>query len=445
MRQSPFAKRPIRRTAPTKTPVVVRAQQATPVNAHNNRARTSSWKKRALAAIVLVGGIFALLAGFGMFTDAGSRLLFSLNGERSGRTNILLLGIGGEKHPGGNLADSIMMVSIDHKSKRIGLLSVPRDLQVTTDYGTTKINAVHASALNKKQDGPGAMKKIVTEITGQPIHYYARLDFPGFVEFIDILGGIDVRVEKSFYDYYYPNPKYGGKISFKEGTEHLNGEWALNYARSRYGDNGEGSDFRRAKRHQDIIQGIKQKAHQDKTYVDIGKITNIMGVLNEHLHTDISNRDLARLLRIYKTYGDGEAITAVYDNSANGPLASGRSNSGAYILRTKTGDYSQTRDIAARMFDGVRTEEEQATVEVQNGGGVSGLATKTAEELKSLGFTIVEVTNAENHSYSANTVIDTTGGKKKQSRELLKRELSAQVIDRTNADSVADFIIIMVQ
>lgn len=432
--------------------------------------------------VFMLGGagvIAAVLFYVIFFTDFGSRIAFGLKGEAQGRTNMLVMGIGGADHPGGDLADMITLVSIDHKTKQIGLLSFPRDIEVTTKYGTTKINSVHAEGEHKDKDGPAAMKQIIFEMTGQSIHYYVRLDFPGFVNLIDTIGGVDVDVEKTYLDWMYPNPQYDGKISFKQGIEHLNGQWALNYARSRTGDSGEGSDFRRAKRHQDILAGLKAKVLEDKTYLNPGKIMEIVGILKEHISTDLSARDVARLAHIYSSYHNDRLITSVLDNSAQGVLQAATSANGSYVLRPKTGDFSQIEEIAASLFgeasqlvntrretspqaqaqsvdedvgqevathDEAATEsDEQATIEIQNATSIAGLATRKAKEIDDKKFDVVNVSNAKNKDFATNVVFDNLDGEKSDALAALAKQFDAKVINDKVKDSTADFVLVIVK
>lgn len=395
-----------------------------------------------IAGIVVL--FFIALGVLAFFTDIGDKSFLALNGEGKDRTNILLVGVGGEQHPGGSLADMITIVSLNHKTKQIGMLSIPRDLEVTTKYGTGKINSVRAYAYNQDKDkAQEAMKDVVKDVTGLDIHYYAELDFPGFVEFIDAIGGVDVDVEQSFYDWYYPNPKYNNKLSWKAGTEHMNGEWALNYARSRHGDNGEGSDMRRAKHHQDLLIAIKKKALEDKTYLDIAKILEIMGIVDKHLTTDIGKREITRFLKIYTKYDKENIASVVLDNSPNGPLVAGRSSGGGYVLRPKDPDFSDIHDIATFLFDQGKISEESASVEIQNGTGVSGLGIETSGEVREMGFSVSRIRNAITKQYSENVIFDNSNGGKARSLAKLAKHYNARVISQKVEDSQADFVLVL--
>jgi len=118
-----------------------------------------------------------------------------------GRTNILLLGMGGEGHEGALLTDSIIVISYNHDQKAATLISLPRDLWV--DSLKTKINAVYYYG-EQKQAGGGLIlaKSAVAEITDLPIHYGFAINFDGFKEAIDLVGGVDVDIKRTFDDYH---------------------------------------------------------------------------------------------------------------------------------------------------------------------------------------------------------------------------------------------------
>ena len=126
--------------------------------------------------------------------------------------NFLLLGYGGGAHEGTYLTDTMMVAHVDIKTKKATLFSIPRDLWVRLPTKSeadfhTKINAVYQMELFPK-DFPDLkqtpVKTIISQITGLPIDGYVSVNFEGFTKAIDILGGIDVNIEKSFTDSEYP-------------------------------------------------------------------------------------------------------------------------------------------------------------------------------------------------------------------------------------------------
>ncbi|HEX7542479.1 MAG TPA: LCP family protein [Patescibacteria group bacterium] len=262
--------------------------------------------------------------------------------------NFLLLGYGGAAHEGPFLTDTMMIAHIDIKTKKATLISIPRDLWVKlpTKSGVdfhTKINAVYQIELDPKyypdidpkymgtENDATLVKTTISRITGLPIDGYVSVNFEGFTKAIDILGGVDINIEKSFTDSEYPidgkekdlcdkdteelfkkaepfttpgfnpeernqqfkdNPKLEEfvknatdspelafpcryeKLEFKKGITHMDGQIALKYARSRHSET-DGGDFNRALRQQQVIEAIKNKV------ISLGFIPKIIPLMDE--------------------------------------------------------------------------------------------------------------------------------------------------------------------
>lgn len=192
-----------------------------------------------------------------------------------GRTNFVVLGVGGPGHEAPDLTDTIIFGSLHLESGSLTLLSIPRDLWV--DSLKTKINSTYYYGKQKGgvEGGLTMAKSAVSEILSQPVHYALVIDFSTFTKFIDALGGIDVKVERGFTDTKYPLPgretdECGGQdpdflcryetITFSPGAHSMDGSTALKFARSRHSEDlGEGTDFARAKRQSAVIKAIRTK------------------------------------------------------------------------------------------------------------------------------------------------------------------------------------------
>src|ERR1700682_4393322 len=198
------------------------------------------------------------------------------------QVNILLLGMGGEQNDAPYLTDSIMAATIDPTTNRVSLLSVPRDLVVgmnlqtpSSRIWTNKINAAYevpytdiiccvAPEFTGRDGGGHAAEHEVSKVTGLTFDRYIAVDFVAFRDMVNALGGVDVCLTTNLDDYEYPDYNNGyirGGIHYKAGCQHLNGEQALQVARSRHAQQGAQSrDFGRARRQQDIMEAIKKKA-----------------------------------------------------------------------------------------------------------------------------------------------------------------------------------------
>jgi len=230
------------------------------------------------------------------FVFAPEAKLTSLNG----RTNILILGKGGEGHEAPELTDTIIFASVAKKDSSVSMISLPRDIWIP--QLRTKLNSIYYWG-NKRQVGGGIVlaKATVEEIIGEPVHYGLVLDFSGFKKIIDVVGGIDVEVERSFVDEKYPIPGLendlcGGDplfncryemISFDKGQQHLDGETALKFVRSRNAEGDEGTDFARAARQQKVISAIKNKILSRQVLFSPSKLLEVKKAVEESVEGDI--------------------------------------------------------------------------------------------------------------------------------------------------------------
>lgn len=244
------------------------------------------------------------------------------------KVNVLFLGIGGGMHEGPLLTDTIIYASIDPKLRRTTLISLPRDLWIP-DL-SAKINTAYAFGEEKRKGGGLILAKAVVEkILNQRVDYALRIDFNGFVRAIDMVGGINVNVERGFEDFEYPiagketdTCGYEGeefekratdsaileafpcrfeRISFQKGVQHMDGETALKFVRSRHGTGGEGSDFARAKRQEKVIEAFKSRIFSLGTLLNPVRLIGLYDVFKDSIDTDIKQDEYDDFIRLAKT------------------------------------------------------------------------------------------------------------------------------------------------
>lgn len=296
-----------------------------------------------------------------LFSDI-KRLAFSLietkhpllRGEEGGRINILLLGRAGEHYPGKNLTDTVMLMSIDTLSKKVALLSLPRDLYAPIQGTTlsTKINSLYQYGLNQKQD-LDPLRASIEAVTGQSVDYFFILDFDGFEKVVDALHGIPVDVVRDFSDPRYPGKNYSYEtFEIKKGWQTLDGATALKYVRERHND-PEG-DFGRAKRQQQVIGAIKDKAFSLGTFLNVFAVNDLLDALGENVKTDMSLNDMTAFLKLATTL-DTENVTSIVVDAWKkdsllrvshiqvGPIA-------AFILVPRVGNWNEVRDVSENIF-----------------------------------------------------------------------------------------------
>lgn len=368
---------------------------------------------------------------------------YKLKGEGDGRINIVLLGMGGASHPGGSLTDSIMVVSIDPEGKTMAMLSIPRDLYVPIPNKkySRKINELYKIGEDEKKNNGGAFaKEAIGNILDLPIHYYVTVDFYGFVKVIDEVGGIKVEVDKALYDPLFPDEDMKGYNTFsvKAGTQTMNGETALKYARSRQTS----SDFDRAARQQKVIEGLREKL-LNKGYLSNPKnLLNLVKIASDHVRTDFSQDELVALAELARDIDFSKTVSKVLTNGADGELVSD-SSSGTYVLLPKDGDWSAIKRIAHEIFTDPDLKKEDAKIEVVNGSVISGQAKKLADTLKSYNYSVVSIINGDKTQKTA--INDYSNGKKPITLAFLEKRLGVtakKVASSTNSEDIDISIII---
>lgn len=373
-----------------------------------------------------------------------------LRKEGDGRINVMLLGVGGPNHPGGTLADTVMLVSIDPKTKQAAALSIPRDFYVpigdAKKFGHSKINAAHSYGEQNKYPGggPALTKQTLENVLDLPIHFFVRADFYGFKKAIDSVGGVDVTVEKALYDPYYPTDSFNGTTVLRvpAGRQHMNGELALKFARSRQTT----SDFDRGARQQLVLLALKEKVFTLGTLSNPIKVQALIDTVGSHVRTDVSFRDLKDLIKIIKDIDTSNVEPKVLDTSADNVLMFGRIPGAGSIIIPKAGidKFIDVRIMVHSLFSDSYIKEENAGVEVQNGTFTAGFGTEVSRLLKGYGYNVVKTTTATKQNHIASTILDHSGGKKPFTLNYLERRFGVKVQKAARpADSTADFTLIV--
>jgi LCP family protein required for cell wall assembly len=181
--------------------------------------------------------------------------------DGASRINILFIGLDYRDwtaNEGAPRSDTMILFTIDPLTKTAGMLSIPRDMWVNIPgFGYSRINTAYSSGEGSKLPGggPALAMKTVEQFLGVPVQYYAQVDFYTFIEFINLIGGIDVYSTEEL----RLDPLGSGKDKFILtccGYRHLDGARTLAYARTR---KTEGGDIDRAKRQQKVILGIRKQ------------------------------------------------------------------------------------------------------------------------------------------------------------------------------------------
>lgn len=267
--------------------------------------------------------------------------------KKENQTNILILGIRGEddlKH-GGLLTDTILIMSVNKISGKTALVSIPRDLFIRMPgYKKTydKVNSAYALGL-KRGYGAGLdyAKKVFSLISGVELDYAVVVDFKAFESVVDELGGIDVFLENEFRE----DKQWGGEFHLPAGANHLDGQTALYYARSRFST----SDFDRARRQKQIISAIKEKAASLGVLGNPLKIIGVLTALNKNIRTDIGVWQINEFASLYSRIDMDGVTHKIFDTSPQGLLYSTYVN-GAYILLPIGGNFDRIREAVRQVI-----------------------------------------------------------------------------------------------
>ncbi|MFZ2190492.1 MAG: LCP family protein [Candidatus Magasanikiibacteriota bacterium] len=332
-----------------------------------------------------------------------------LDGYNDDRINLLLLGMGGLGHDGPFLTDTNIIASIKPSTGQIAMISIPRDLGVEIPgHGWNKINSANSFGETEKS-GYGAefARQTIEDIFDLKINYYARVDFKAFEEIINEIGGVTINVEQSFADHMYPAENYEYQtVEFSKGIQTMDGDTALKFVRSRHGNNGEGSDFVRARRQQKVLSALKEKVLSFSTLLNPIKINNIKNSLEKHITTNMNFADIMSFFKLIKELDTENITNLVLDDSPDNYLKNGYTANGAFILEPKTGNFKEINNLIENIFEKEKitrdTTPEQTTppimqptnIEIQNGTWSVGMAARMKKRLEDKNFTITTVGNA---------------------------------------------------
>ena len=369
------------------------------------------------------------------------------------QVNILMLGMGGYENDAPFLTDSIMAVTIDPNSHRVMLASIPRDLVVhmnlqsnPNSIWTNKINAAYevpytsiiccvAGQYQGRDGGGHAAEHEVGKVTGLTFDRYIAVDFKAFRDMVNALGGVDVCLSSNLDDYTYPNYGHGYvAIHFKAGCQHLNGEQALEIARSRHAiQPQQSSDFGRSRRQQDIMQAIKKKA---TTVNGFAKAPALLDALQKNIHTDMSLSDMKAIYDWGKNLPDSSIIkvelTAPSGAAVGNFLYGGNCGMGPYASQLCAEDpsYRTIHQFISSVFVDPAVLAEKAPVQFVNGSYTyNDLASRVTTMLDPLGLQLADPVG---HQSTGKTVIlDYSGGQFPLTVKWLANYFGATVVAAT--------------
>ncbi|HET7377360.1 MAG TPA: LCP family protein [Anaerolineae bacterium] len=330
------------------------------------------------------------------------------------RVSILLLGIDErEQEIGPWRTDTMIVLTIDPATKSAAMLSIPRDLWVPIPVYNTegKINTAHflGDLNNYPGGGPALAMATVQYNLGIPTQYYLRLNFGAFEKLIDLIGGIDVYVDQPINDPEYPAYTGYGFDPFylTAGQHHLDGATALKFARERH---TAGGDFDRARNQRQVILAVRDKITKaDMLPTLVAKAGELIDTLGDSVQTDLSLDQLIQLAKL-GTQIDSKNIQSLAIDQNMVLYLTAPTDPPQDVLVPIRDEIRKVRDkfLGIGPIVGTSTLTETAQIRVENGTLIGGLAAKTAENLKMLGFNVLDFTSADRFDYTQSQIIDYT-------------------------------------
>ncbi len=338
--------------------------------------------------------------------------------DGASRISVLLIGLDYRDvlaNQGPPRSDTMIVLTVDPLTKTAGILSIPRDLWVNIPgFGYSRINTAYSSGEGAKLPGggPELARKTAEQLLGVPIQYYAQIDFNTFVEFIDLIGGIEVYNDEEL----RLDPVGQGKDKIKLtccGMRQLNGERALAYARFRKDKEG---DIARANRQQKVILGIRNKVLSPENFpVLLGQAQQFYEKFSAGIRTNMPFDTAVRLGVLAKDIPVESIKHGVIDYSMVSLNETTLGGENASVMKPLPDKIRELRDqvftsggavspLAAQSDLTTMMREDAARVRVLNGSVAGGLENVTGNFLIAQGVQVTEAGPADG-GYNSTVIV----------------------------------------
>lgn len=248
------------------------------------------------------GKILLLIVVFGVTFGAGALIGGQFGNpsiekkvSKGKNINILFMGIDARDTKSNSRSDTMILASIDTKTKRTALVSIPRDTRIKTLTGKNiKINSVNYTG------GPEAACKEVSKLLGIKVDHYVVTNFYGFGKIVDTLGGVHIYVDDDMRHADPINPELA--INITKGEHYFNGKEALGYVRYRGGPT---ADIGRTQRQQKFAKALAKEMFKPATLI---KLPKLIPEIQENVHTNIPVSDMIYLAKMAKDFDKPNSI-----------------------------------------------------------------------------------------------------------------------------------------
>ncbi len=376
--------------------------------------------------------VFIVLALIAALVGGGIRFYYSLNPDinaikasllATGRDRVNILFIGVDSVEGTHRADSIALASLDLNSRSIGVISIPRDTRVRVPgRGWTKIN--HAYAYG----GVKLLEETLRGFLAVPIDHYVRIDFKGFIKLVDLIGGVELYVEKNMR---YVD-KWGGLyINLKKGYQKLDGKKALEYVRFRHDAEG---DIGRVKRQWKFLKAVAKKLKRKDMWE---RLPSIAVEAVRVVKTDLTPEQLIYIASLFR----GIDFSKIRWGMVPGHPA--YIDGISYWLPDLNALEKLKRWVIWGKGASPASSRKEITVEVLNGNGILGAASKVKKILERYGYNVVKVGNADRLDYSITKVLDNTGENLEVAKQIVRILGYGVAMSEKGKKSIASITIIL--
>ena len=391
----------------------------------NRRATTfQGWKmssrrrRNLLRTLAIVLVLVVVLAGAGAvyayryadrLVGKGQRPVAGLTPAAAGQPmNILLVGSDSRdglsrrqlgriqtEEVAGRRTDTIIVLHVSPERDKAVMVSLPRDLRATVNGKTSKINAAFAFG------GPALLVKAVSETTGLTINHYAEIDFAGFLNVVDALGGVTLcnrsghRLDDSY-----------ANLHMGPGCQKMNGVKALAFVRARHVD----SDFGRIGRQQEFLRAVMAEVGDRGHLTGLPELMDVADIATDHIKTDdtLTTTMAIGLARRLRTLDPATVDMRVYPSVASPPRCAGCAAfvdplpEAAILMRALARDAASLPPVGLPGGKGISLATTPVTV--LNGSGAAGAAARAAADLRRLGVRVVGTGNAASPTGQASTL-----------------------------------------
>lgn len=331
--------------------------------------------------------------------------------SREGLSDEELGALGTEDH-GARLTDTIMLFQLDPRRDNAAVLSFPRDLRVTYCNGSVgKINGAFAVGEDSGVGGPNCLVETIHELTGVPIHHYAAVDFAGFIDVVDTLGGVEMYLDEPLRD------RFAG-LDLPAGCVSLDGKQALGFVRARHID----SDLGRMARQQRFLKELVAQATSAGTLMNPARLFGLVRSLAGTVETDAglgldemrriayslrgvnADRLVARTVPVYDDTIGGVYYAVPIESQAEAIFAAFRN--GTIIPPQPEGatEAPTAAEPTAAPTEPALTALDVDPLVVLNGAGTGGLGSATSQLLRQHGFRVALTDNADAFGAERTTV-----------------------------------------